>query len=81
MPFLTLGADMARPSKRGGKTSGAKARNASPAKDGETTETKRRIAPLATGVKHRSGSGQGKDLKQAREQSAMAKTLISGPRP
>ena len=83
MPFLTLGADMARPSRTGGKTSEAKARNASPAKGRKTTKTKRRIAPAATRVKRRSVSGPSKDLKEAREQQAataeILKVIASSP--
>ena len=83
MPFLTLGADMARPSRTGGKTSEAKARNASPAKGRKTTKTKRRIAPAATRVKRRSVSDPSKDLKEAREQQAataeILKVIASSP--
>ena len=83
MPFLTLGADMARPSRTGGKTSEAKARNASPAKGRKTTKTKRRIAPAATRAKRRSVSGPSKDLKEAREQQAataeILKVIASSP--
>ena len=83
MPFLTLGADMARPSRTGGKTSEAKARNASPAKGRKTTKTKPRIAPAATRVKRRSASGPSEDLKEAREQQAataeILKVIASSP--
>ena len=83
MRFLTLGADMARPSRTGGKTSEAKARNASPAKGRKTTKTKRRIAPAATRVKRRSVSDPSKDLKEAREQQAataeILKVIASSP--
>ena len=83
MLFLTLGADMARPSRTGGKTSEAKARNASPAKGRKTTKTKRRIAPAATRAKRRSVSGPSKDLKEAREQQAataeILKVIASSP--
>ena len=83
MPFLTLGADMTRPSRTGGKTSEAKARNASPAKGRKTTKTKRRIAPAATRVKRRSASGPSNDLKEAREQQAataeILKVIASSP--
>ena len=83
MPFLTLGADMARPSRTGGKKSEAKARNASPAKGRKTTKTKRRIAPAATRVKRRSVSDPSKDLKEAREQQAataeILKVIASSP--
>ena len=74
---------MARPSRTGGKTSEAKARNASPAKGRKTTKTKRRIAPAATRVKRRSVSGPSKDLKEAREQQAataeILKVIASSP--
>ena len=83
MPFLTLGADMARPSRTGGKTSEAKARNASPAKGRKTTKTKRGIAPAATRVKRRPASDPSKDLKEAREQQAataeILKVIASSP--
>ena len=83
MRFLTLGADMARPSRTGGKTSEAKARNASPAKGRKTTKTKPRIAPAATRVKRRSVSDPSKDLKEAREQQAataeILKVIASSP--
>ena len=74
---------MARPSRTGGKTSEAKARNASPAKGRKTTKTKRRIAPAATRAKRRSLSGPSKDLKEAREQQAataeILKVIASSP--
>jgi PAS domain S-box-containing protein len=74
---------MARPSRTGGKTSAAKARNASPAKGRKTTKTKRHIAPAATRVKRRSVSGPSKDLKEAREQQAataeILKVIASSP--
>ena len=83
MLFLTLGADMARPSRRGGKTSEAKARNASPAKGRKTTKTKPRIAPAATRAKRGPASGLSKDLKEAREQQAataeILKVIASSP--
>ena len=61
---------MARPSSTGGKTSKAKASNASPAKGRKTTKTKRRIASAATRAKRRPVSGPSKDLQDAREQQA-----------
>ena len=74
---------MARPSRTGGKTSEAKARNASPAKGRKTTKTKPRIAPAATRVKRRSISDPSKDLKEAREQQAataeILKVIASSP--
>src|SRR5258705_7204735 len=83
MLFLTLGAGMTRPSRTGGKTSEAKARNTSLPKRRKTTKTKRRIAPAATRVKRRSVSGPSKDLKEAREQQAataeILKVIASSP--
>ena len=83
MLFLTLGADMARPSRTGSKKSEAKARNASPAKGRKSAKTKRRIAPAATQVKRRSLSDPSKDLKEAREQQAataeILKVIASSP--
>ena len=76
MLFLTLGADMARPSRTGGKTSEAKARDASPAKGRKTTKTKPRIAPAATRAKRRSVSDPSKDLKEAREQQAATAEIL-----
>ena len=74
---------MARPSRTGGKTSEAKARNASPAKGRKTTKTKPRIAPAATRVKRRPVSDPSKDLKEAREQQAataeILKVIASSP--
>ena len=83
MPFLTLGADMARPSRTGGKKSAAKTRKASPLKGRKTAKNKRHIAPAATRVKRRSVSGPSKDLKEAREQQAataeILKVIASSP--
>jgi two-component system, NtrC family, sensor kinase len=83
MPFLTLGADMARPSRTGGKTSGAKARNVSSEKGRKTTKAKRHIAPAAARVKRRPISGPSKDLKEARAQQAataeILKVIASSP--
>ena len=83
MAFLILGADMARPSRTGGKKSEAKARNASPAKGRKTAKTKPRIAPAATRVKRRLASDPSKDLKEAREQQAataeILKVIASSP--
>jgi signal transduction histidine kinase len=75
MLFLTLGTDMTRPSRTGGKTSEAKGRNARPATGRKTTKTKRRIAP-ATRVKRRSISGSSKDLKEARKQQAATAAIL-----
>src|ERR1700738_3952617 len=76
MLFLTLGADMTRPSRTGGKTSEAKVRNASPAKGLKTTKTKRRTALAATRAKRRSVSGPSKDLEDAREQQAATAEIL-----
>jgi GAF domain-containing protein len=76
MLFLTLGADMTRPSRTGGKTSEAKVRNASPAKGLKTTKTKRRTASAATRAKRRSVSGPSKDLEDAREQQAATAEIL-----
>ena len=74
---------MARPSSTGGKTSKAKASNASPAKGRKTPKTKRRIASAATRAKRRPVSGPSKDLKEAREQQAataeILKVIASSP--
>ena len=74
---------MTRPSRKGGKTSEAKPRNASPAKGRKTIKTKRRFAPATTRVKRRSVSGPSKDLKEAREQQAataeILKVIASSP--
>src|SRR6187399_1142727 len=74
---------MARPSRTGGKTSGAKARNAGPAKSRKTTKTKPRIDFAASPVKRRPASGPSKDLKEAREQQAataeILKVIASSP--
>jgi GAF domain-containing protein len=74
---------MARPSRTGGKTSEAKARNAGPAKGRKTTKTKRRIDPAATRVKRRSIPGPSEDLTEAREQQAataeILKVIASSP--
>src|SRR3954453_8196514 len=71
---------MARPSRTGGNKSGAKARNASPAKG---RKTKLRIAPTVTQVKRRSTSNPSRDLKEAREQQAatadILKVIASSP--
>src|SRR6188472_2709159 len=83
MAFLTPGADMARPSRKGGKISEAKARKAGPANDRKTTKTKPRIAPAATQVKRRAVSDPSEDLKEAREQQAatadILKVIASSP--
>src|SRR6478609_9576518 len=83
MQFLTVGADMTRPSRTGGKTSAAKTRKAGPAKDHKPSKTKGRIAPVATRVKRRSVSDPSKELKEARAQQAatadILKVIASSP--
>src|SRR3954453_14307851 len=83
MPSSTLGADMARLSRTGGKTSAAKARDASAAKGRKTAKTKRRVPPAAARVKRRSISDPSKDLKEARAQQAataeILKVIASSP--
>src|SRR6187200_2661984 len=83
MAFLTLGADMARPSRTGSKTSGASARDAKPAEGRRTTKIKPRITPAATRVRRRSTSDPSTDLKEAREQQAataeILKVIASSP--
>src|SRR5882757_5279671 len=76
MLFLTLGADMTRPSRTGSKKSEAKARNARLAAGRKIAKTKRRIAPAATRLKRRSTSGPSKDLKEAREQQAATAEIL-----
>jgi GAF domain-containing protein len=73
---------MARPSRKGGKTSKAKARNASPAKGRKTAKNKRPAAP-ATLRKRRSTSGRREqpdsyfeELKEAREQQAASAEIL-----
>ena len=83
MRFLTLGADMARPSRTGGKKSKANARNARGAKGRKTAKPKRRIAPAATRAKRRPASDPSNDLQEAREQQAataeILKVIASSP--
>src|SRR4051812_43078509 len=76
MCFLTSGADMARPSKTGGKTTQAKPRKASPATGRKVSKAKHRIAAAATPPKRRSGSSPSKDLKAARKQQAAAADIL-----
>ena len=83
MRFLTLGADMSRPSRTGDKKSEAKARDARPAEGRKAAKPKRHIAPAATRVKRRSISDPSKDLQEAREQQAataeILKVIASSP--
>jgi two-component system, NtrC family, sensor kinase len=80
MALLTLGADMARPSGTGGKTSVAKKRKAASVKGRNPGKTKRRIAPTAIRLKRATVSGE---LKEAREQQAataeILKVIASSP--
>src|SRR4051812_34083236 len=76
MPALTLGTDMARPSRTGGKKSETKSRNAS-------TTQGRRIPPTVPRAKRRPASDPSKDLKEARAQQAataeILKVIASSP--
>lgn len=81
MLFLTPGADMARPSRTGGKTSAAKARNAGPAKGRKTTKTKPHIAPAATRAKRHSISDPSKDLQSREQQAATAEMKVIATSP
>src|SRR4051812_5008460 len=76
MRFVISGADMARPSKTGGKTGAAKARKPSPAKGRKTTKTKHRIAAAPTPAKRHSASSPSQDLKAAREQQAATAEIL-----
>src|SRR4051794_29202457 len=67
---------MARPSKTGGKTGRAKAREASPANGRKGTKPKHRIAAAATQTKRRSASSPSQDLKEAREQQAATAEIL-----
>src|SRR5262249_50700866 len=83
MAFLTLGTDMARPSRTSGKASTTKTRQARSVKGRNRSKTKRHIAPTATRSKRSSASGLGKELKEAREQQAataeILKVIASSP--
>src|SRR3954470_5763837 len=83
MLMLTLGGNMTRPSRTGGKTGEGKAGNISRAKGRKITKTKRRIAPAAARVKRPSVSSPSKDLKEARAQQAataeILKVIASSP--
>src|SRR4051812_42336075 len=83
MRCLTSGADMARPSRTGGKTRLVKPRKASPAKGRKASKAKHRIAAAASPAKGRSASTPSKDLKAARKQQAataeILKVIASSP--
>src|SRR6516165_8361004 len=84
MLFLTWGADMARPSRTGGKTGAAKARKASSPKGRNSGKSKPHIAVVANRFKHSSASKDlGKELKEARQQQAamaeILKVITSSP--
>ena len=76
MAFLTLGADMARPSRTGGKTRAAKTRKAGSAKGRNPGKANRRIAPTAIRLKRATVSGLGKELKEAREQQTATAEVL-----
>jgi GAF domain-containing protein len=76
MLFLTVGADMVRPSRAGGKTSAANTRKAGSANDHKPGKTKGRSSPAAARTKRRSVADPNKDLKEARaQQTATAEIL------
>ena len=83
MLFLTVGADMVRPSRAGGKTSAANTRKAGSANDHKPGKTKGRSAPAAARAKRRSVADPNKDLKEARAQQAataeILKVIASSP--
>jgi len=83
MALLTLGAEMARPSRTGGKTRAAKTRKAGPARGRNPGKTNRRIAPTAIRLKRAGVSDLGEELKEAREQQAataeILKVIASSP--
>jgi GAF domain len=71
-----LGADMARPSKTGGKTSVAKARKAGSVKGRNPGKAKRGIAPTAIRLKRSPVPSLGKELKEAREQQTATSEVL-----
>src|SRR3954447_3579432 len=83
MLFLTVGADMARASRTGGKTSATKTRTAGPVKARKTTKTKPRNKLAETRPGRHSVSDADKDLKGARAQQAataeILKVIASSP--
>src|SRR4051812_11531525 len=83
MHFLTVGADMDRPSRTGGRRSAPKARKAGPAKDHKPGKTKGQTARPATRFQSRPISDPTKDLKEARAQQAatteILKVIASSP--
>jgi two-component system, NtrC family, sensor kinase len=83
MGFLTLGADMAQPSRAGGKKSAAKTRKASVVEGRKPTRTKRHISATTTRIKGSRVSDLAKELKEAREQQAataeILKVITSSP--
>src|ERR1700746_475839 len=78
MGFLTLGADMARPSRTGGEKRPAKTRKGSLAEGREPTRTKRHISAIATRIKGSRVSDLAKELKEAREQQAATAAILKG---
>src|SRR3974390_1898315 len=76
MAFLTLGADMARSSRTGGKTSAAKTRKGSSVKGRNPAKTKQRIAPTAIRLKRAAVSSLGKGLKEVREQQTATAEIL-----
>jgi GAF domain-containing protein/signal transduction histidine kinase len=67
---------MARPSKKGGKTSAAKTRGSRLVKGRKSGKTKRRLASTASRSGRSSRSGLGKALKEARDQQAATAEIL-----
>src|SRR5215472_7456059 len=67
---------MARPSRTGGKRGAAKTLKANSVKGRNLAETMRRIAPTANRLKRPTGSGDGKQLEEAREQQAATAEIL-----
>ena len=67
---------MARPSRTGGKTTASKTGKTSSVKSRHTGKTKHRIAPIARRLKRSTGSGLGKELKEARAQQAATAEIL-----
>src|SRR5262245_15220606 len=69
-----LGADMARPSKKGGKTGAAKKRGS--AKDRNPAKAKRRLGPTTIRSKRLGVAGLTKELREAREHQAATAEIL-----
>ena len=67
---------MARPSRTGGKTIASKTGKTSSVKSRHTGKTQHRIAPIARRLKRSTGSGLGKELKEARAQQVATAEIL-----